>query len=162
MIIHLKFKYPQVNLPHLQSIILGDSSVGMLAILEQKIKKANVNNMMPLKVNLMFDQEPGFQTDLIYSLMTMHHIVNIDLVIETFYQMLNPNGYLCIADLDEEDCSFHGPDFIGHNGFNQAQLANKLARYKFRDIHSKICYEVIRKSDHQERKYPLFIMIAQK
>ncbi len=40
---------------------------------------------------------------------------NTNVIIDSFSKMLNPLGYICIADLDEEDGSFHGDGFNGHN-----------------------------------------------
>ena len=149
--------------PYLKHITLGDNSLGMLDILKQKIQNANIENMTPFKVDLEVDKIPEIKIDLIYILMSLHHIKDIDKVIKAFYNMLNPQGYLCIADLDEEDGTFHGKDFLGHRGFNQSELSKKLESYGFNNVRSKICYENIKKLDNgQEKKYPLFLMIAQK
>ncbi len=76
---------------------------------------------------------------------------------------MKPSGYLCIADLDEEDGSFHGEGFIGHNGFDRAKLAAMIEKSGFADVQSNICYEVKKKNpDGTIRIYPVFFMIAKK
>lgn len=149
--------------PYLRQIILGDNSDGMLAVLKRKIENQGIENMRPLKVDLAIEQVPEFQVDLVYTLMVMHHIENIERVIRGFFQMLKPQGYVCIADLVAEDGSFHGAGFSGHHGFNESQLARKLESCGFNNVGSKICFEVIKESDTgQPKKYPLFFMIGQK
>ena len=147
----------------LKNIVLGDSSEGMLSVLEQKLQKSNISNMLPLKIDLTKDDLPEKKFDIIYTLLTLHHIVDIDQVLESFFMMLNPSGYLCIADLDKEDGSFHGEDFEGHHGFDRVELLKKLEEIGFQSVTDKICYEVVRKKeDGQEKKYPLFLMIVRK
>lgn len=147
----------------LKRIILGDSSEGMLSVLEQKIQSNNITNMTPLKIDLSKDNLPEIRCDIIYTLMTLHHIIDIDAVLKAFFAILKPFGYLCIADLDKEDGSFHGEDFDGHNGFNRMELSKKLEGIGFRQITNKICYEVVKKNeDGQEKMYPLFLMSVQK
>lgn len=149
--------------PYLKYITLGDNSDGMLMVLKEKIQNANIENMTPLNVDLTKDKMPNIKSDLAYTLMTMHHIENIDDVIKAFYTILNPGGYLFIADLEEEDGSYHEKEFVWHNGFNRKELSRIIKSNGFKIISDKICYEIIKKYNiDQERKYPVFIMIAQK
>ncbi len=149
--------------PYLKYITLGDNSDGMLIVLKQKIQNANIENMTSLKVDLTKDKVDGIKSDLIYTLMTMHHIENIDDVIKAFNKITNHGGYLCIADLEEEDGSYHEEEFVWHNGFNRDQLSRIIESNGFNIVSDKICYEIIKKFiNGQERKYPVFNMIAQK
>ena len=109
----------------LGKIVLGDSSEGMLEVLKQKISQNNVTNMETLNIDLEKDNLPDAEYDLIYTLMTLHHILDLDKVINEFYKALKPDGYLCIADLDQEDGTFHGDGFIGHNGFNRDEIGQQ-------------------------------------
>ena len=45
--------------------------------------------------------------DLVYTLMTLHHIPDTAKILGSFQALLQPGGVLCIADLDKEDGSFH-------------------------------------------------------
>lgn len=133
-------------------------------MLMQKIKDARFTNMTPIMMDLSKNGENNDRKfDIIYTLLTLHHISDIDEVIKSFSNMLNPLGYICIVDLDEEDGSFHGDSFDGHNGFNRYELTEKLLKYNFKNIKWKICYENTKKFENgTERKYPLFLMIGQK
>lgn len=149
--------------PYLHHITLGDNSDGMLSMLAEKIEKANIRNMTPMKVDFTTDPIIELKSDIIYTLMTMHHIVNIDTVLHAFIEILNPGGYLCIADLDREDGSFHGQGFTGHNGFDRMELAERLTKHGFSDIRCETCY-LNRKADENgtERIYSMFLMIGRK
>ena len=152
------------NLHHdLKTITLADSSTGMLAVLAQKIQDQAIANLKLLQLDLTTDPAPPLSYDIIYTLMTMHHIVEIEPVLQKFHTMSNSGGYLCIADLDAEDGSFHGKDFVGHNGFNQERLASMLKRSGFSFLGSEICYEVVKRTETgATKKYPVFIMFGQK
>ncbi len=143
-------------------ITLADSSAGMLAVLREKIDSAKVGNLTPLYLDLAADPLPAERFDLLYTLMTLHHILDTDSVLASFHALLNPSGSLCIADLDKEDGSFHGPGFDGHNGFDRAQLAEKLAKIGFENITSTIIYQVPKAVNGQQKNFPLFLLIARK
>lgn len=148
---------------HLKRIVLGDNSSGMLEVLRQKIFQNNVPNMETMNIDLEKESLPMDEYGVIYTLMTLHHINDIDKVACEFHKALKSLGYLCIADLDEEDGSFHGSDFTGHNGFNRQELAERLGKLGFSDVKSKLCYEVTKTSPEGIiRKYQVFLMTARK
>jgi ubiquinone/menaquinone biosynthesis C-methylase UbiE len=151
-------------LPYLKSIILADSSEGMLKALEEKINKNNIDNMTIEKIDLTVEPPSNLEShDIIYTLMTLHHIPDTDAILKLFYEMLKKPGYLCIADLNREDGSFHGEGFMGHNGFDREDLSQKLESIGFMNIKSEICFQVPKKHKNDLVKfYPLFVMIAQK
>jgi ubiquinone/menaquinone biosynthesis C-methylase UbiE len=144
----------------LGSITLADSSAGMLEVVRQKIARGRITNMAPLHLDLAVDPVPPQRFDLIYSLMTLHHIPDTAGILGCFQTLLHPGGVLCIADLDKEDGSFHShePDFGGHNGFDHAELGLDLERAGFIHIRFGTCYTVIK----GERHYPLFLAVAEK
>ena len=112
--------------PHLTNIIAADSSSGMLEVLNAKLIQHNIANITTQYLDLTVTTAPKEKFNLIYSLLTLHHIPDISHILATFAQMTQVNGQLFIADLDSEDGSFHGEGFTGHNGFNRERLA-KLA-----------------------------------
>lgn len=148
----------------LQRITLMDTSSGMLQEARRKIKDNGLGNKMKtVQANLLEDaHEESY--DLIYILMTLHHILDTRAILEAFFQHLNPGGWLCIADLDEEDGSFHAefPDFDGHNGFNQGDLRIILQDIGFRNVQSGFFYEEIEEKEEGSRAYPLFLMKGRK
>jgi len=142
----------------LRQITLADSSSGMLEVLKEKIAAAGINNMLPSKLDLTTDPLPQTRFDLIYSLMTFHHIDATDRVLRDLYSLLKSPGYLCVADLASEDGSFHGADFTGHKGFDRKELTDKAERAGFRNISFSTVFQISKGA----RDYPVFLLIAEK
>ena len=65
-------------------------------------------------------------------------------------------GYLCIADLDREDGSFHTHDFHGHHGFDRRELATALEQAGLVDITVTDCAQITREGV----TYPVFLATA--
>ncbi len=145
---------------YFEEITLVDTSEGMIEVLKEKVKKLKINNFKPLLIDVLKDSKSITKKDIIYTLMTMHHIKDIDKAFITFHSLLNKNGYLCIADLVEEDGTFHPKqqNFIGHNGFNKIKLSEMLHNNGFKVVHYTICYEI----EKNNKKYPLFLLTAKK
>ncbi len=81
----------------------------------------------------------------------------------TFHNLLNPQGYLAIADLYEEDGSFHGDGFSGHKGFNIDSLSGTLGKNRFSDINHKTCFVIDRKiSETESKQFEVFIIVAKR
>jgi len=146
------------------TITLVDTSEGMIDVLMEKIEKQGIKNFKPLLANLLIENTDIADIDVIYTLMTLHHISELDMAFKTFHSILNNNGYLCIADLVEEDGSFHAPElnFDGHNGFNRKELSTKLAGYGFIMEYYSIPHTIEKQQEAGIKKYPLFLMIAKK
>jgi len=148
----------------LKKITLIDSSKGMIDILNSKINKYKVNNMVTNNLDISDENSLDIKFDVIYNSMVLHHIHNTSLIIKNFYELLNKDGYLCIVDLDEEDGSFHKdqPDFDGYNGFDHEELKNILSRAGFNDIESNTFFYDEKIIDGQKVNYSLFLMKARK
>jgi ubiquinone/menaquinone biosynthesis C-methylase UbiE len=145
--------------PFLGPITLADSSAGMLNVLREKIAASGASNMTPLKLDLIADPLPASRFDLLYTLLTLHHIHETDRVLHGFHALLKPGGLLCIADLDKEDGSFHiDSDFDGYNGFERGEMEEKIIKAGFANVCFSTCY----KSPKNGRFYPLFLAVAQK
>jgi ubiquinone/menaquinone biosynthesis C-methylase UbiE len=139
-------------------ITLADSSTGMLEVLKVKIARQRVMNMTPMLLDLSTDLLPTQKYQLIYTLMTLHHIPDATSILQSFYAMLEPTGCVCIVDLDKEDGSFHMADFSGHQGFDRDELRQSLASLGFVNIRISTCYQIPKNG----RYYPLFLAVAEK
>jgi ubiquinone/menaquinone biosynthesis C-methylase UbiE len=148
---------------NLSKIVLADSSKGMLEVASEKIASAQFSNMSTLDIDLT-SRKPGKEKyGVIYSLLTMHHIADIKKIFSTFYSMLEPGGYLFIADLDKEDGSFHGKDFTGHNGFNRLEMKNWCLSAGFTDVEFKTVTSITRElPDGSRRVFTVFLMTCRK
>ena len=106
---------------------------------------------------------PREKFDLIFTQMVLHHVDDIDAILGRFAGLLKPGGFVAIADLYEEDGSFHGEGFTGHKGFNPNYLEKILIRLGFRDTISKQCFTLNRKMPGEEtRYYDIFLVTARK
>jgi ubiquinone/menaquinone biosynthesis C-methylase UbiE len=146
----------------LGEIVLADSSAAMLEVLAEKIAAAQAQNLVPLRLDLMVDPLPAQRFDLIYSLMTLHHIPDTQRILGLFYELLRPGGTLCIADLDEEDGSFHQQPFEGHHGFRRSHLAKQTQAVGFEVLGFETVYQMVKEIEGSQRHYPIFLMTARK
>ncbi len=147
---------------YLGHITLADTSQGMLDVLTQKIESRQSSNMKPLMLDLLKNPLPQERFNLIYTLLTLHHIPDTEGILKAFYAVLEEKGYFCVIDLDKEDGSFHDYDFGGHYGFDRHELTEKLLKTGFINIRFSTCYELKKEQNGKTRIYPLFLMIAEK
>lgn len=147
-----------------ESISLADNSTGMIDVLNKKIKNQHLKNFKPLLVDLLKDNLNIGKFNVIYMLMTLHHILDLKKVSKIFNSLLKTDGYLCIADLEEEDGSFHvnHPHFDGHNGFDKKQLSQLLVANGFKVERYKVSFTIEKELNGSIKKYPLFLMICKK
>jgi len=143
-------------------ITLKDTSAGMLAVAEEKIAAWGIGNMSTRLIDLTAAPLPDERYDLIVSSMTLHHIPDTDAILKTFHDLLNPGGWLCIADLDKEDGSFHGIQVDVHHGFERGALTTQSGRAGFRDVRFDTVFEIVKESEAGQRTYPVFLMLAQR
>lgn len=146
----------------LGTILLADSSRGMLAVVAEKIATQGVRNMTPVQLDLLADAPPAQRFDLIYTSMTLHHVPDTDGILRIFHDLLQPGGHLCIADLDQEDGSFHGPDIDVHHGFDRAKLTERATTAGFRAIGFQTVFSIEKQQEGGTRNYPVFLMSARR
>ena len=148
--------------PYLGQITLADSSLGMLEVLSEKLAASPMDNMRPVRLDLTIDPIPQERFDLIYTSMTFHHIEDTDAMLGKLHSLLSPGGHLCIADLDAEDGSFHGPEFTGHRGFHWADIARQTRNAGFRNVDFRTVFHLHRNDSAGQTEFPVFLMVAEK
>lgn len=148
--------------PYLGHITLADSSIGMLTVLKEKIAASGIHTMSPIQLDLLSDPLPRDRYQLIYTLLTLHHIADTDQVLRAFYALLDSPGYLCVADLDKEDGTFHEEEFHGHLGFDRDELREKARQAGFQAINFTTVFHMIKDVQGVRRDFPIFLMLATK
>ena len=139
-------------------ITLMDNSQEMIKVCVEKTEYFKTNHILPIWFDLEHkDYDDRF--DIIYNQMVLHHVNDYEVLIYTFHSMLNPGGYLAIADLYTEDGSFHGPEVKVHLGFDPENLTEIFRNVGFKNIEYQTCFEVKRESG---AKYPVFLLVGQK
>ena len=148
---------------YLKEILLIDNSAEMIRQAEEKIKYSGTNKLKTKFFDLEHKDLEGEKFDLIFTQMVLHHVTDVELIFNRFSKILKPGGYLAVADLYEEDGSFHGDGFNGHNGFNTKDLSKSLSAKGFTDISDSKCFEINRKiSETSFKKFDVFLLTARK
>jgi predicted TPR repeat methyltransferase len=141
-----------------------DTSQGMLDMFNAKI----TGKKIPGARTVLLDPDKGLKPDksyhLIVSAMTMHHIRDIEPLMAAFHNALLPEGYLALADLDEEGGAFHNdPEGVFHNGFQRDALEKILHAAGFKGIRCEQAAEISKPSlDGSVRKFSVFLMTGRR
>lgn len=147
--------------PSLRSLTSIDTSQGMLDVLQEKIQNQDAAVIKTHCCNLLEDKYTQ-KHDLIFCSMTLHHIQDTEAILKRFAELLNPGGYLAIADLITEDGSFHKPSAQGiwHQGFDPDNLTTLLEGFAMESINNKIIHTIVREENNKE--YPVFLLTGRK
>lgn len=148
--------------PDLGHVTLVDSSEGMLKVAARKIADGGIDNMTTLQLDLNTDPLPEQRFELIYSLMTVHHVPDTARLLRDLLTLLETGGHLCVADLDAEDGSFHGEGFDGHNGFDRMHLETLAEQAGFQAVDFSTVFHMTRVKDGVAQEYPIFLMVCRK
>lgn len=146
---------------HLKEITLMDNSSGMVKVLNEKLAVAKTDNLTVVQADLEHEDYPVGGFDLIYTLMVLHHVSDVENIIRKFHDLLKPGGYLAIADLYSEDGSFHGEGFHGHPGFDPDSLSSLLGKYGFAGMRHRKVYVIDRAvAATASKKFDVFLLTA--
>ena len=149
--------------PFVGRITGADSSQGMLQVLSRKVRERGISNVVTKFIDLEQQQLDG-RYDLIVSSMTLHHVHNVAALIDSFVQRLNPGGLLALADLENEDGSFHDDSTgVYHRGFDREFFNSVCSKNSLTDIRV-ITAATIDKSHISggRRLYPVLLCMARK
>ena len=140
------------------SISGADTSPGMLKMLSEKAESQDI----PVKLLAL---EPsgtgdlGGPYDLIVSSMTLHHVADVPALFQRFAQHLKPGGQVALADLDEEDGSFHEDSTgVHHQGFSRPRIQDWLRQAGFNQINT----ETAALTSKASQDYSVFLAVASK
>ena len=147
------------------SSVLGvDSSTEMLARLEAKARAAGLEHVTTRCQDLTAEPLAGLEFDVILCAMTLHHVRAVGPLLGQFHSMLAPGGLLALADLDEEDGSFHqDAQGVEHHGFHREWIRQQLQAAGFTQVSSETAYEIEKPGPSGEpRRFPVFLATARK
>ena len=133
-----------------------DTSAGMLEKLQEK--NSDALNIIPIQQDIV--KEPLTQKfDGIVSSMTLHHVENLEEFFATIRENLKENGFTAIADLEEEDGTFHSDnEGVHHFGFEAKKLRELVQKAGFKDV--KI--ENINTINKPHRDFGVFLLTARR
>ena len=143
--------------PYVEKITAVDISQSMLDKLNAKPEITDKVKTLCHDITI---QPIGKEYDLIMSAMAMHHVEDTDNLIKRFSAHLKPGAKIALADLDEEDGSFHpaGMDDVYHDGFERSAFQATLEKHGFKDINFETAHTI----NGETRPYPIFLALATK
>lgn len=144
-------------------ILALDSSAGMIEVVEDKLRKEQIDNVEARCADIISDDLPA-EFDLILTSMTLHHIEDIEPIIVRFHRLLKKGGRVAIADLDAEDGSFHRHDSgEKHHGFDRHDLRRSLQGIGFGNIDVDTVHTITKTMDDGRVKdFSVFLATAVK
>lgn len=134
-------------------VTLVDTSEGMREVMRAKIAAGELTDARVWNLDLATTNAPDELFDVVVTVLTLHHVQDIFPVLVRFSALVDDGGWLCIADLDKEDGSFHGAGFDGHNGFDHAELQTALEAEGFVDVEFRPCHQIVRDTG----EFPMFL-----
>lgn len=148
---------------YFKSIIASDAAQGMIDEVNKKLLVSDIKNIIPVVLDLENISFPE-KFDVIYTLMAMHHVNNVEHVIAEFSKMLNKEGMLIIGDLEDEDGDFHPyPENQDvHFGFERTYLENILIKHGLKIIEFQTFHQMERTHTGTSKVYNLFSLSAVK
>jgi ubiquinone/menaquinone biosynthesis C-methylase UbiE len=146
--------------PQVKKIMAVDTSPRMLEVLRQKAGEEKIGNIETLAHDLTQKPLPNNEFDLVISSMTLHHIPDVEALLQRFFATLKPGGYLAVADLITEDGSFHEDNSgVAHHGINPEAIRSMLKKYGSREIGVQEIHTIQKpqKDGATMRNYPIFL-----
>jgi ubiquinone/menaquinone biosynthesis C-methylase UbiE len=147
--------------PRLGSLVLADTSDGMLAEADRKIREGRLDGVRAVHFDVATDvSPPGAPFDLVVSLLLLHHVKDTRAALAGMHRLLARDGQVAAIDLDTEDGSFHSPEAEGvhHHGFDRTWLAGLAREAGFTDVRVDDGSPI----DDEGRAYPMFLLTARR
>ncbi|HED18019.1 MAG TPA: class I SAM-dependent methyltransferase [Gammaproteobacteria bacterium] len=143
--------------PRVKKIVAVDVSRAML---DKLAAKPELHGKIQVLCQDIIEQPIDERFDLIMSAMAMHHVQDTDKMLARFAEHLKPGGRIALADLDEEDGSFHaeGTEGIFHTGFARNVFKTQLEKHGFEKVRFVTAHTVV----GDEKDFPVFLALGVK
>ncbi|RUM58235.1 MAG: methyltransferase [Persephonella sp.] len=140
-----------------------DLSEGMLKVFEEKIKKNGIENIKIFKKDVLNEDFPERDFDLVITSMTFHHLDNPEEALRKIKDYLKDGGYVAIIDLEKEDGTFHSDNTdVKHFGFEKDDVKNWFEKNGFKDIKVITVYSIKKERNGKVKDYPVFLAVGQR
>jgi ubiquinone/menaquinone biosynthesis C-methylase UbiE len=149
--------------PLVRQVIAADSSLGMLSVLEDKIRAQGLNNVRAMHLDLERDvlEASAVSPNVVVSAMALHHIADTERFAEKLFSLICPGGKLAIADLDTEAGDFHADNTgVEHFGFDRDRLSEVFSRAGFSSVRFDTAYTFQRPTKNGEKSFSIFLLSA--
>lgn len=141
-------------------VVLAEPSSGMLEVTLEKLAVADQANVSAVRFDLLTDAPPAAPFDLAVSLLVLHHLADTRAALIAVRDLLRPDGWMALADLDAEDGSFHGEgaEGIHHHGFDRHAIEQLARDVGFSEVAINKATELARDG----RIYPVFLLTGRR
>lgn len=143
--------------PLVHTIVAVDNSPSMLEVFKEKAESFESQTeviALDLSKESLNEKFHG-----IISSMTIHHLEDTKALFQKLYTMLEEDGFIAIADLDEEDGSFHSDNSgVFHYGFKRDELEKIAKEVGFKHIRFKLASTI----NKPHNDFTVFLMLAEK
>ena len=140
-----------------------DTSAGMLEELHKKCRELGLGNVRPVLIAPDSWPLPAAAYDLVFSSMVLHHVAATLVLLQNFQRTLKPGGFLALADLQQEDGTFHDDATgVAHHGFDPQALISTLEQLGFISLQSRTVHTILKQQHGEEHSYPVFLITGQK
>ena len=146
--------------PYVKNITALDMSTAMNEVLKSKIDTFPCP-LEVLQIDITNEQYEDKLTNVdgIISSMTIHHVKDIEDLLTKFYNLLNENGTIGLADLETENGSFHSEDTgVHHFGFEKEWFLNIAKKVGFKEL--KVNTVSVASKPHGD--FPIFLLTGRK
>jgi 2-polyprenyl-3-methyl-5-hydroxy-6-metoxy-1,4-benzoquinol methylase len=150
--------------PFVRSITGVDSSQGMLDVLKAKIESGHLSNVRTKYLDIEQGDALAGKYHVIATSMTFHHVRDIKQLLRQFHAVLDPAGYLCIADLDLDGGRFHSSnEGVFHSGFDRAVLRQSIEEAGFDQVRDVTAAEMVKpRPDGSNERFTVFLIVGRK
>lgn len=143
----------------LDEVVAVDRAAEMLEVVEKKAADLGAAGVSTKCVSDDLSSLGSGEFDLVYSNMVLHHLPEIEPVLERLVTALNPGGVLAISDLENDDGTFHDkPEGIIQSGIQSAVLKKTLAHLGLIHVESTQAHTIVKQRPEGEQRYPVFLV----
>lgn len=139
------------------SMLFLDTSPNMINQIKQKIADSTIQNADTLCFDFEKEGLSDLHADYIFMAQVLLHIPDVEFVLSRLFDVLNEGGHLLIVDFNKNEKVVSD---IVHNGFDQEDLTDIMARIGYRNIQTKTFYEGSKIFMGQDAS--MFILVSQK
>jgi 2-polyprenyl-3-methyl-5-hydroxy-6-metoxy-1,4-benzoquinol methylase len=143
----------------LEEVVAVDRAVEMLEVVERKAADLGAREVRTRLVGDDLALLGRGEFDLIYSSMVLHHLPQIEPVLEHLVAALRPGGILALADLENDDGTFHDkPEGVIQSGIRSEALQQTLERLGLEHTDSIIAHTIVKQRPQGKVGYPVFLV----
>ncbi|MBN2644736.1 MAG: methyltransferase domain-containing protein [Desulfuromonadaceae bacterium] len=147
----------------LGSVVAMDSAASMLEVLQKKATSLGVVTIRTALVDAGCHNLGSEQYDLVYSSMVLHHVPHLEMTLRALIHTLKPGGYLALADLDEEDGSFHdNPAGVERHGVDRIWLTEFLRANGLQQVEAVTAHTIGKQRESSYDNYPVFLVCGRR